>query len=115
MIFEDRVIKTPRLEIKQLNFLDKTRLSELLMNKEISQTYMIPDFKSIEEANSLADRLIAISKERLAVGIHLIGMLIGWINDCDFDADSIEIGYVIDPVYKGQGYATEAVKAIIQY
>ena len=41
------------------------------------------------------------------------GYLIGFINDCGADDHTIEIGYTIDPAYKGQVYATEAVKAVI--
>ena len=30
------------------------------------------------------------------------------------DGESIELGYVIDPIYKNNGYATEALKASIK-
>lgn len=40
--------------------------------------------------------------------------VIGFINDCGIQDNEIEIGYVIHPAYQGQGYATEAVKVIIE-
>lgn len=114
-----REIRTERLTLKAYSYSDKDFLVELLRNKEISMTFMIPDYKTIKEYRELADKLILFSQyddiKHLEYGIYLNDILIGFINDCGYDDNTIEIGYVIDPQYKNRGYCTEAVKAILQY
>ena len=39
--------------------------------------------------------------------------MIGFVNDCGYDDEAIELGYVIDPAFQGRGFATEAVNAVI--
>ena len=34
-------------------------------------------------------------------------------NENGYDDEAIELGYVIDPAFKGRGFATEAVNAVI--
>lgn len=113
--FSKCFIDTNRLNIKPLALEDLNDFTALLMNKEISKTFIVPNFNSSEEARKLAEKLIKNERGSLEVGIYLNSKLIGFINDCGFDDEGIEIGYVINPNYKGQGYATEAVKGIIDY
>ena len=74
---------------------------------------MVPDLKTTEQVTALAETLISYSQiedvEHLAYGIYADDRLIGFINDCGMENDTIEIGYVIHPDYQGKGYATEAV------
>ena len=46
-------------------------------------------------------------------GIYLDDDMIGFVNDCGYDDEAIELGYVIDPAFQGRGFATEAVNAVI--
>ena len=66
----------------------------------------------------MAETLISYSQiedvEHLAYGIYADDRLIGFINDCGMENDTIEIGYVIHPDYQGKGYATEAVHMMIK-
>ena len=41
--------------------------------------------------------------------------MIGFLNDVEICEDKIELGYVINPQYHNCGYATEALKASIDY
>ncbi len=111
------LIETERLTIKPYALEDMNRLVELLMNPEITKTFMVPEFESREQAESLANKLISFSKKEdtshLEYGIYLDGKLIGFVNDCGIETDEIEIGYVIHPDYQGNGYATEAARTII--
>ncbi len=79
---------------------------------------MVPDLKTTEQVTALAETLISYSQiedvEHLAYGIYADDRLIGFINDCGMENDTIEIGYVIHPDYQGKGYATEAVHAMIE-
>ena len=111
------MLETRRLTIKPYALEDVDGLVELLTNPEITKTFMVPEFASMEQAQNLAKKLIAFSQKEdtkhLEYGIYLDGKLIGFINDCGVEKDEIEIGYAIHPDYQGNGYATEAVQAII--
>lgn len=108
---------TERLVIKPFEQSDRERLVYLLKNEEITRYFMVPDYKTDGEYYDLADKLIKFSsvddEKHLEYGIFLNDRLIGFINDCGFDDDEIEIGYVIDPAYQKHGYATEATRAVI--
>lgn len=79
---------------------------------------MVPDLKTTEQVTALAETLISFSQiedvEHLAYGIYADDRLIGFINDCGMENDTIEIGYVIHPDYQGKSYATEAVHMMIK-
>lgn len=110
-------IKTDRLILKPFSASDRERLSEFMMNDEITDTFMVPILKTKKEYLDLADKIIKLGDPaeyaRLQYGVFLESNLIGFINDCGFNDEEIEIGYVIHPDFKGMGYATEAVKAVI--
>ena len=111
------LIKTERLIIKPFSAADVDGLVNLLLNPEITKTFMVPKFESVEQMKNLAEKLIDFSREEdtthLEYGICLNGKIIGFINDCGIKDEEIEIGYVIHPDNQGHGYATEAVRAII--
>lgn len=113
-----KMIQTQRLQLKPYEQKDLNRIMELLTNEEITKTFMVPDFTSESEVAALAEKIIGFGQiddtTHLDYGIYLNDFLIGFVNNCDLEEDEIEIGYVIHPDYKGHGYATEAVKAIIQ-
>lgn len=110
-------IRTQRLTLQVISQEDTEQLVRLLTNHEITKTFMVPDFKTPEQVTALAETLISFSQiedvGHLAYGIYADDQLIGFINDCGMEDDTIEIGYVIHPDYQGKGYATEAVHAMI--
>lgn len=71
------------------------------------------------------DKYVRYLQERYAVGdyydfavvLRETGRFIGTAGFTSFDLPnrSAEIGYVISPFYQGQGYATEAVRAILSF
>lgn len=110
-------IETDSLTIRPYRQADRACLAELMSDPEISATFMMPDFSDDARLYEIVDELIQFSQPEdtahLEYGIYLEDKLIGFISDCCFDDDSIELGCVIDPRCKGRGYATEATKAII--
>lgn len=110
-------IKTNRLIIKNLSINDQKEMIDLLNNNEIKKTYMIPSFVNKEESIEYFNKLLNISLDdkHYLNGIYLNNYLIGMINDIHIDNKEIEIGYFINPIYWNKGYATEALKAMIDY
>jgi ribosomal-protein-alanine N-acetyltransferase len=111
-----QTIRTKRLVIKPYEKKDLEALSELLLDEEIKRSFMIPDLGTKEALDRMLDKLYrySLSDEHFERGIYLNGILIGFVNDVEIHEGTIELGYVISPLYKGQGYATEMLKAVIQ-
>ena len=109
-------LTTPRLALGPMTQAEEPAILGMLLNEEISRTYMLPEFGSEEEAVPLARRLqaLSVSADHVLYGIYLEGRLIGCINDVVREGDAIEMGYVIHPDHKGNGYATEAFAAVIR-
>ena len=108
-------IKTNRLILKNISLNDQKEMCDILTNKEVSKTYMIPDFKGEEEVIKLFNRfkVLTENEHKFVYGIYLNERLIGFINEVEIINDEIELGYVISPLYKNNGYATEVlIKAI---
>lgn len=109
------VIKTKRLEIKPYQDADQNAMIDLLINQEIKESFMIPDFQTEEEAIGMFKKLLALSysDEHYDRGIYLNHQLIGFVNDVEISDGVIELGYVIHPTQKNMGYATEMLRAVI--
>lgn len=111
-------IQTERLILKPYSQSDMPGLMNLISNKEIAKTFMMPDFENENQITLLAQTLITYSQledtTHLEYGIYLKDKLIGFINDCGIEYNAIEIGYVIHPDYQGYGYASEAVQAVLK-
>lgn len=111
-----KVLYTERLTLRQFEEKDKADVFTLLFDEKIKKTYMIPDFNSEQEAEPLFKRIVENSKsdEHFEYAICLNNKAIGFINDCSIKDGEIEIGYVINANYHGQGYMSEALKVAIE-
>ena len=109
-------IKTERLCLQSIREQDEDAMVEMFFNTEITQTYMIPEYKSKEEAVKLFERFkeLSVAQDHFVYGIYLNDQIIGFINDVEMRGKEIEIGYVIHPKQKNQGYATEVLTYAIQ-
>lgn len=116
-ITKKSMIKTQRLTLKPFTEHDAVYITDMLTNPEITRTFMVPSYETQEEYAELSGKLIALSSiedtAHLEYGIFLGDTPIGFINDCGIKDDTIEIGYVVHPDYKGNGYASEATAAVL--
>ena len=114
---QKKAVYTKRLRLAPYSDVYAEALCALLCDPVISKTFMVPEFKALKDAEPLAKKLVSYSRPEdeahLECGIYLGDRLIGFINDCGIEGDSIEIGYAIHPVFHGNGYATEAVSAVL--
>ncbi len=81
----NNVLNTERLEIKAYSDGDLSAMIELLTNKEIKDTYILPDFKDEREAASMFFKLkdYSYSDSHYERGIYLDKRLIGFVNDVE--------------------------------
>ena len=111
------MIQTERLTLKPFSELDMDGLLDILTTPEVTDTFMVPETGSRRDLEELVQTLISFSRmedeKHLEYGIYLNEQIIGFVNDCGIEDDEIEIGYVVHPRCQGQGYATEAVHAVI--
>ena len=110
-------ISTERLTLRAFCEADKSDVIDILMNDCVKKTYMLPDFPTRVDAEPLFDRLKTHSENitRYVFAIALNNKVIGFMNDVEMNNGKIEVGYVIHPTYHNQGYATEALKALIAH
>ena len=108
---------TKRLEIKPISAEDREAVLDLLTDKIVGKTYMLPEYQNRAEAEPLFQRLMKLSgdESRYVAGVYLDGAFIGMMNDVEVKDKQIEMGYAYLPAYYNRGYATEAFKGAIDY
>lgn len=113
--FKPTTIKAERLTLTSISECSINDMCDIFENKEVALTYMLPIFECREDMEKLACRLIELSNDgaRFVYGVYLDKKLIGFVNDVEAADDEIELGYVINPKFKNNGYATEALIASI--
>ena len=115
MRLKPNIISTDSLVLSPLSDNDYLSMIDLFTNEEIKKTYMIKDLISEEEKKRYFNIIkeYTLSKEHYAYGIYKDNSLIGFINDVEINDGEIELGYFISPKEWNHGYASEALKAMI--
>ena len=110
------ILTTPRLVLKGLGDGDRNAFLRIAEDSLVKKTYMLPDLEGREQEDAFFKRLQALCGDdgHFVCGIYLEGKPIGFLNDCESDGKSIEIGYFISPEHWGRGYATEALKVAVE-
>ena len=112
---------TERLLLREFTKQDVDAVAEFRKDPRYLEYYYRPAYTR-EECVRFVDKCIAWSKEsprckfQLAITDRSNGVLLG---DCGVRTESIgsrrgDIGYELSPVYWGQGFASEAVRSILQ-
>ena len=60
-VYVEDVIKIDRLTLKAYSYEDQEKMIQLLTNEKVKETYMIPDFKTKEEAILMFKKLQVFS------------------------------------------------------
>lgn len=109
------ILQTPRLRLQAIRCGDGKAVLSLLTNEEVGKTYMVPEFPDRQSQWRLYERLrqLSLCPERFVYGIYHGSQLIGLLNEVETSETEIELGYVIHPDHKGNGFATEALQAAI--
>lgn len=114
-------LETERLRLREITPYDRENLFEYLSNEDVIKYYGQEAFVHLTQAEALIDFFATNFRENRGIrwGIERKGAQ-GLIGTVGFHALSAkhrraEIGYEIHPDYWRKGYASEAVKSILQY
>lgn len=114
-------IVTERLTLRKMRASDAADMFEYASLEEVTKYLLWSPHESLDYTKSFLKFLVKKYKkgEYLDYGIELREekKLIGTCGFVSVDTDNkkAEIGYVLNPAYQGNGYAVEAVKAVIDY
>lgn len=100
---------TKDLHIHPFDEGDRQALGEILKDRRVAKTYMLPDFDSEAAVDRMFARFqeLSLRDDRYVAGIFLGEELIGFMNDVEVKDGRIELGYVIAPTHWNKGYATQ--------
>jgi len=109
------LIQTERLTLRPFSDGDREAMYALLTDSAVKETYLLPDFKSTEQLETMFRRFQTLScdEDRCVAAIDLGGALIGFVNDVEIHDGRVEMGYVVSPAHHNCGYATEALRGVI--
>ena len=128
-----KILETDRLLLKPQTMKEQKRLWEILMIPEVNKYYLVVPQKfreklknwNIQEQYYIEDMKHANDKNifRWSIFLKDNGICIGRVSCHEGHEEDISInnpnirgvGWYIDPMYQGYGYATEAAKAMIDY
>ena len=106
-------IKTERLVLKKMQASDRERLVNLIGDFEVAQHLgRVPHPYTLEDA----DRWLAMSgDDTLSLNIFLDGDLIGGVGLSQGEDSAWELGYWLGADYWHRGFATEAVRGLLDH
>ncbi len=113
---EHRELETERLRLRPVTLEDTEDMFEYSSNVE-NTYYIYPAHLTLEDTRfSIANYFMSEPLGKYGVELKEEGKLIGTIDLRIKPAQlSAEIGYVLNQNYQGQGYATEAAQAIVNF
>lgn len=115
------VLETERLLLRRIRNSDKHDMFEIRGNRETMKYIPRPVANTVEDAEKVIDMIDGFVErnERINWGITVKGLdkmigVIGYVR-MNEDAHRSEVGYVLHHAYLRQGFAGEALDAVIQY
>jgi ribosomal-protein-alanine N-acetyltransferase len=124
-VFKDMLLETDRLFLRPYTVDDLDQLHNIVSQKEVME-YLPEDVMSLEQTKTTLTWIIECYGKNTAE--HIVkfsvgvfhkdeGRLMGWcgLGPLEFEPSEIEIYYGLSRVCCGQGFATEASKALLDY
>ncbi|WP_404454887.1 GNAT family N-acetyltransferase [Oceanobacillus kapialis] len=114
-------LTTERLTLKKMHDSDTDGLFALWSDPAVTEFMNIPAFKDVAQAREMIRLLTSLAEEMKAqrYTIHLkgSGKIIGscGYNVLDFTNQKTELGYELAKEHWGKGYATEAIRTLVNY
>lgn len=114
-------IQTERLVLRKMKVSDSACLFNIWSNPDVTKFMNINSFTDENQAVEMIETLDKLSRENKAIRYSIIELesnsIIGscGFNSLDFSNANAEIGYDISKNYWGKGYATEAVRSLVDY
>jgi [ribosomal protein S5]-alanine N-acetyltransferase len=106
-------MKSPRLTYRELGFEDAARIALLAGEWDVARmTARVPYPYTLTQAHQWIG---SIGGDEFVRAIERNGELIGAVGYVRSDSGSAEIGYWIGKPWWGQGYASEAAEALVNY
>jgi ribosomal-protein-alanine N-acetyltransferase len=111
------LIETPRLQLRTLGEADIPELVPLIGAREVAATTLrIPHPYQEKHAREFLASVAKENELRLGIRLRSDGRLCGGIGlHPEVQHNHAELGYWIGVAYWGNGYATEAAKAVVRY
>jgi RimJ/RimL family protein N-acetyltransferase len=114
------IITTPRLTLRPFTMEDLNPLFEILQQPNIFQYFPRPGTPSLERVERIIAFYIKQAEDYSfscwAVDLKETGELIGWcgLNHLP-ETDEDEVAYLLSQAHHGEGYATEAARASLDF
>ncbi|WP_404332183.1 GNAT family N-acetyltransferase [Mesobacillus maritimus] len=111
---------TSRLHLKKMSVTDAPKLFKIWSDPDVTKFMNISPFTHEKQAKEMIEFLDQLAQEQKAIRFSIFHQdtneLIGscGFNTLDFENNKTEIGYDIAKVYWGNGYASEAIAALIK-
>ena len=116
------MFETERLRMRRFEKEDAERLYAYHLDEEVKKWIPNESYEDVEEALETAEFFAECVDRKelpyvLAIELKETGELIGdtGINEVEGKPEEVEIGFVICPERRGEGYATEAAKAMTEF
>ena len=107
------VMKSPRLKYREISYTDAARITHLAGDWDVARmTARIPYPYSLTQAHAWIG---SIGGDEFVRAVELGTELIGAVGYVRSDTGSAEIGYWIGRPWWGNGYASEAAEALVEY
>ena len=115
----DFTIQTKRLVLRKMRLEDKDFLLHMYQNPLVNASYICDSLQTEEAVSKFVQRMVNFEYDGKTYFwmVENEGHPIGTFNTflSNDDSSTIEIGYAIDSMYWNQGFASEALQAVIDY
>lgn len=114
------VVYTDHLMLRPIQLSDAIDMFEYASNPEVLKFVTFPRHTSVQHTMQVIEQLFLTRPDKgvpqaYAIVLKSIGKMIGTVDIHTVKRyETVEIGYILNPMYWGKGYMTEAVKKMLE-